>query len=57
MEETAKKDVELLKTLRTPEFAEFFNKKIEPSLLEVENLRNKFVSAYFTAIVLSADRT
>ena len=29
MEETAKKDVELLKTLRTPEFAEFFNKKIE----------------------------
>lgn len=54
MEETAKKDVELLKTLRTPEFAEFFNKKIEPSLLEVENLRNKFVSAYFTAIVLSA---
>lgn len=54
MEETPKKGVELIQTLRTPEFADFFNKEIEPELQEVEALRNKFVSIYYTAIVLSA---
>ena len=32
MEENAQKGVELIKTLRTPEFAEFFNKEMEPVL-------------------------
>ena len=56
MEENASKSesVELIKTLRTPEFAEFFNKEMEPVLQKVETLRNKFVSVYYSSIVLSA---
>lgn len=54
MEENAQKGVELIKTLRTPEFAEFFNKEMEPVLQKVETLRNKFVSVYYSSIVLSA---
>ena len=54
MEENAQKGVELIKTLRTPEFAEFFNKEMEPVLQKIETLRNKFVSVYYSTIVLSA---
>lgn len=53
MEESPKKSVELIQTLRTPEFADFFTKEIEPVLQNVEALRNKFISLNNTAIVLS----
>lgn len=48
-----KKGLELIRTLKSPEFAEFYTQKIEPDLNEIEALRIKFKNAYFSVIVFS----